>query len=521
MIKILSIIVLLSCALPAAFGKDPAPLKTESIPGDGVWVDPVIGTFSGDDFRVTVWFEEQFLGDGAAYLRRSGEFENIGRTEMRRQVLETLKSLSRKSRGSASESLDHLVESKQISELDYHWIVNGFSCRIDRGGIDALKTVPAVRMIYFAGPAMDRNKLRIPLAIAAAKPDTMEHQAFTAGQFESPWYVAALKADRVWKEHKITGKGVLNVIHDGNFVLSPGILPNRYTNPREKPNGKDDSGNGLVDDLHGFDFLLNRSQLTRSPLPKAGEVSTRLLHGHQCVAIICNRGSKQSPQQFGLAPDSKWAGVLANQRIEAAIEWSIEQGADTYSMSFSRPKLGESRSHWRKMMEHGAYCGVHFVSGAGNFAVEGSPQFAPIPVQMRVPEDIPNVVFAAAGVKQDLSRTPFSSQGPVEWNTQHYKDGRVDKPEVSAFNYKLPLLMPNGRVVPKASSGNSFAGPMFCGTIALVLSANPELKPWEVRDIIIRTATDVGAEGYDYQTGHGLINAFEAVSEAIKRVRKR
>jgi hypothetical protein len=39
----------------------------------------------------------------------------------------------------------------------------------------------------------------------------------------------------------------------------------------------------------------------------------------------------------------------------------------------------------------------------------------------------------------------------------------------------------------------------------------------EVREIIISTATDVGPEGYDHQTAHGLFNAFAAVSEAIKR----
>tara|TARA_B100001964_G_scaffold109263_1_gene122029 strand:+ start:2770 stop:2925 length:156 start_codon:yes stop_codon:yes gene_type:complete len=47
-----------------------------------------------------------------------------------------------------------------------------------------------------------------------------------------------------------------------------------------------------------------------------------------------------------------------------------------------------------------------------------------------------------------------------------------------------------------------------------MLSANPELKPWETREIIIRTATDVADEGFDFQTGHGLINAFEAVKMA-------
>ncbi len=73
------------------------------------------------------------------------------------------------------------------------------------------------------------------------------------------------------------------------------------------------------------------------------------------------------------------------------------------------PGLGEYRSHWRKVMEHGSFCGVYFVSGAGNFA-----QSAKVPVQMRTPEDIPEVVFAAAGVQRNLSRTPFSSKGPVD-----------------------------------------------------------------------------------------------------------
>ena len=58
---------------------------------------------------------------------------------------------------------------------------------------------------------------------------------------------------------------------------------------------------------------------------------------------------------------------------------------------------------------------------------------------------------------------------------------------------------------------------MFCGTIALMLSANPELKPWEAREIIIRTATDVADKGFDSQTGHGLINAFAAVKQARER----
>ncbi len=176
------------------------------------------------------------------------------------------------------------------------------------------------------------------------------------------------------------------------------------------------------------------------------------------------------------------------------------------------PGLGEYRSHWRKVMEHGSFCGVYFVSGAGNFA-----QSAKVPVQMRTPEDIPEVVFAAAGVQRNLSRTPFSSKGPVDWTLDHYQEGRIQKPEVCAFNMGLPLMIPSGRVMQSGMNGNSFAGPMFCGSIALMVSADPDLLPWDLKTIITSTALDIAAKGVDDETGHGLINCYRAVKEVLRR----
>jgi S1-C subfamily serine protease len=155
---------------------------------------------------------------------------------------------------------------------------------------------------------------------------------------------------------------------------------------------------------------------------------------------------------------------------------------------------------------------VCFVTGAGNFA-----QTVKVPVQMRVPEDIPLAVFAATGVQRDLSRTPFSSTGPVEWKTHFYNDGLVDQPPACAFNMGLPLLKRDGTVLGSAINGNSFAGPMMAGTIGLMLSADPDLLPWDVRGILTATALDVGKKGYDHETGHGLLNCFRAVKEVLRR----
>ena len=128
------------------------------------------------------------------------------------------------------------------------------------------------------------------------------------------------------------------------------------------------------------------------------------------------------------------------------------------------------------------------------------------------PED--RRLWFAAGVNATL-QDRFSSQGPVRWarniiRMEWFRNLRLR-------NQDLPCQLPDGKVIEVQINGNSFAGPMFCGTIALMLSADPDLMPWDCREIIIQTATDVGESGYDYQTGHGLINCYTAVREVLRR----
>jgi len=447
-------------------------LPTEKLEGRGVWIDPRFDGAFGKSKRIraTIWFEDQFLGDGEAYERRAKEFAAAKRTELRVAVTKTLQAIAERSWKTAEKELDALVESEGIRAIDRFWIVNGFSCGVTAKGLEGLKMVPGVRKVF-----MDTSWRGLPpkkdgdaptFAVTGGDP-------FDPARYQHPWYVRYLLADRVWTEFGVTGKGTLNVIHDHNFIFSDNTTRNVHRNPGEIPgNGKDDDENGLIDDYHGFNFNWNSPVLTTQNVPPGGGGGAQL-HGFICGAIICGSGAKDHEYEFGIAPEGTWAGVISARRMEAAVEWAVEQGADTYSMSFSVPGKGEHRSHWRKLMEHGSFGGVCFVSGAGNFALQQEA-----PIQMRQPEDIPNAVFAAAGVHRDLTRTPTSSMGPVEWDTEHYKDGTVQKPAVCAFNFGLPWLFRNGTVREGGLGGNSFAGPMFCGSIALMLSADPDLRPW-------------------------------------------
>ena len=66
------------------------------------------------------------------------------------------------------------------------------------------------------------------------------------------------------------------------------------------------------------------------------------------------------------------------------------------------------------------------------------------------------------------------------------------------------------------ASGNSLAGPHMAGIVSLMLAANKELLPWEIRAILLKTAKDIGTPGFDYQSGHGFVNAYDAVKVVME-----
>jgi serine protease AprX len=65
-----------------------------------------------------------------------------------------------------------------------------------------------------------------------------------------------------------------------------------------------------------------------------------------------------------------------------------------------------------------------------------------------------------------------------------------------------------------SGSGTSFSAPQVAGVIALMLEANPQLTPAQIRDILQRTATPL-PPSYAHEVGAGMLNAQAAVLEAV------
>ena len=471
-----------------------------------IWIDP---TYSPDAsvHTIVVWFDNQYLENGDSFLKKAEEFNERSRGALRKEVMLELKAMSNKSFNKIKNQLSVLENSDQITAIKQHWIINGFSCTVTAEGFKTIKKLAGVAKIFIKqSPSISKGTNMGPEFL-----ETIPATRFDIkGVASYPWNIKRIRAPEVWNEFGFTGKGTLNVVHDSGFKLDiPPLAETIYTNDGEIPgNGLDDDGNGYIDDYHGYDFDAGCANLNEPTIRRATNI-----HGNLCAAIIAGTFATNTKQAIGIAPGSQWAPVIGASNIEQAVEWAIEQGADTYSMSFSHPNLGEYRTHWRKVLEHGTLCGVVFISGAGNFAA--GPRATPIPVQMRNPEDIPNVVIGVAGVGEDGKRPAFSSQGPVEWHTDHYKDGKIDKPDFTTLNYNIPCVDPEGNLA-NIANGNSLSGPHMAGIVSLMLSANPDLLPWKIKEILLNTAEDIGDKGFDYQSGHGFVNAYDAVKAAMK-----
>ncbi|CAI8999370.1 Serine protease [Brevibacillus sp. IT-7CA2] len=64
-------------------------------------------------------------------------------------------------------------------------------------------------------------------------------------------------------------------------------------------------------------------------------------------------------------------------------------------------------------------------------------------------------------------------------------------------------------------SGTSAAAPQVAGAAALILARHPNLSPFDVRQLLYQTATDLGEKGWDRKTGYGLLDVNKAVKTAL------
>jgi serine protease AprX len=265
-------------------------------------------------------------------------------------------------------------------------------------------------------------------------------------------------------------------------------------------------------------------------------------HGTHVASIAAGDG-----KFTGLAPASEIWGikVLSDQGsgytsdIIRGISKVVEKAKETGKKVVANMSLGGyAFKPWDQdplalAVEKAITDGVYFSIAAGNSG--------PYPNTVGTPAIAPNAVTVAAyqdNKTEDLSDDEiarFSSRGPVKNAPDETSKLKPDIaiPGVSIWaannpGSELDKLAKKGQIPMTkdgkyiAISGTSMATPGIAGAIALILSANPNLTPQQVKELLMKHTiklekTDpTDGKPYDqYDQGAGLPNVYEAVKEAI------
>lgn len=202
--------------------------------------------------------------------------------------------------------------------------------------------------------------------------------------------------------------------------------------------------------------------------------------------------------------DREGAGDLAG--ITDAIYWSVHQGADVISMSLGAPEDAQSL---REAIQYAIQKGVTVVAAMGNEAELGNP--------INYPAAYPGVIAIGASDKQDQI-TSFSSWGrhqsltaPGSAITSTFPQG--DSQMLRDYREDPLMFDPNDFIEPSYAdvSGTSQATPFVSGAVALLKSAKPSLTPRAIRQVLMRTARDQGAPGFDEKYGAGILDVAAAI----------
>ncbi len=183
--------------------------------------------------------------------------------------------------------------------------------------------------------------------------------------------------------------------------------------------------------------------------------------------------------------------------VVAGIGYAVESGAQVINMSFTgygNTPYPDNDKLIRSYMDWAFDQGVTLVAAAGNDDTN----------YPATPSDFQTVISVIATTDYD---------DPGEHCKADFSNYGASK-DVSAPGVGVLSCLPDNDY--GYAQGTSMASPIVAGVAAMMKYANPDLTPTQVKEILIKTATDLNSPGYDYYTAYGNVNAPAAINLAIE-----
>jgi subtilisin family serine protease len=328
------------------------------------------------------------------------------------------------------------------------------------------------------------------------------------------WYVddgsyADIRLPFAWDLERGDTSVVIAILDTGVDTSHPDLMTQIWHNPGEIPgNGLDDDGNGLIDDVKGWDFGVGDNDVDPEYTTDPSGVDVGF-HGTFCAGLAAAATNNDE----GIAgagwncrimpvkvshPDSG----ITSEAIAGAFTYAVDEGASIISMSFGGPGDPGVPEFFQALADMATDAGVLCVAAAGN---DGD--------SVRVYPAACDHVLAVGATDFSNARASFSNwgswvdvaaPGSYMYSTicQNYTFTALDQ------LFYILLFGWDGTNPYMLGDGTSFACPLTAGVCGLVRARYPYLTPALVAQHLIATGDAVA---YDEPIGV-KVNAFNAVN---------
>ena len=283
---------------------------------------------------------------------------------------------------------------------------------------------------------------------------------------------------RAWDATTGSEKTVIAVIDSGIDFKHPDLKSNQWTNLVERRNNKDDDGNGLTDDTHGWDWVT-----------QSNGIEDESGHGTAVAGIIAAEGNNKT----GISGVMWHAGLMSLRVLDGtgtgdvalaveAIDYAVAHGAHVINCSWGTEHKSGALA---EAVERAGKRGVMIIASAGNNGsnIDAAPHYP-------ASYNYPHVVSVSSTDKFD-QLTSWSNWGALR--------ATIAAPGVEILSTKT------GGGYEKVN-GSSASAALVTGVVGLIKTLRPRLKAGSVRAMLIKGARVNPSLDGKVSTG-GILNA--------------
>ncbi|WP_121641429.1 S8 family peptidase [Virgibacillus sp. Bac330] len=404
----------------------------------------------------------------------------------RSAVISELKSTALESQTNVKDYIQKQKEKGNVETFQSFHIVNGMSVTATKKIAEKIASYPEVEKIL---PNEERKLFEVTV--------DKEEKQIKAENENVEWNVERVGAPSVW-DMGFDGSGIVVASIDSGAQWDHPALQEQYRGYN--------SETGEVD--HAASFFD----------ATAGEEEAYDDHSHGTHVTGTMVGAEaDGSNQIGVAPGAKWiaakglnaAGVGYDNWLLSAAEWMLAPNGDA-SMA---PDIvnnswggGSGLDEWyRDVVTAWREAGIFPAFSAGNTSLTNPGGPGSVAVPANYPESF---AIGATDVNDVLGS--FSLLGPSPYDEI--------KPEITAPGVNIRSSVP-GSGYEGGWNGTSMASPALSGVLALMKQADGSLTVNEMEEIVMSTANPLTDSDYPESPnngyGHGLVNAYDAVSSLV------